>query len=271
MSSKLRSNTLFIIPFITTLLSALGLFVALKTGWLGTPGMVAMNYCELSHDSLIKQPANTWSNLGFLIVGWMIAFQTSVQQSTNSNLITNSPFYSILLSSIAILICFGSMAMHASTTIVGGYLDVLSMFLFASFMFSYAIKRLLKVNNLFILILFIATVGFSILSYKAEIAQQPLLGFINANVSFGFFCGFPVIIEIYLMKSKRIKARSKFLLLFAFCFAFAFLIWNLSLSGGIICFKESIVQGHAIWHLLCALAIYFLFKYYQSETVYFSN
>ena len=43
----------------------------------------------------------------------------------------------------------------------------------------------------------------------------------------------------------------------------AFTIWLLSTHGW--CDPTSIWQGHAAWHLLCAVAAYWLFRMYDSE------
>ncbi len=43
----------------------------------------------------------------------------------------------------------------------------------------------------------------------------------------------------------------------------AFTIWNLSQRGW--CDPDSLVQGHAVWHLLGAVAAYLLFRLYASE------
>jgi hypothetical protein len=43
----------------------------------------------------------------------------------------------------------------------------------------------------------------------------------------------------------------------------AFTIWLLSNAGW--CDPASFLQGHAAWHLLCAVAAYFLFRFYESE------
>ena len=44
----------------------------------------------------------------------------------------------------------------------------------------------------------------------------------------------------------------------------AFTIWLLSNAGW--CDPRSLVQGHAAWHLLCAVSAYWLFRMYASET-----
>ena len=45
----------------------------------------------------------------------------------------------------------------------------------------------------------------------------------------------------------------------------AFVIWNVSLTGCPLCDPYSVIQGHAVWHLLCAVSLYCLFRYYVSE------
>ena len=45
--------------------------------------------------------------------------------------------------------------------------------------------------------------------------------------------------------------------------AVAFAIWNASQHG--LCDPHSLLQGHAAWHLLCALAAYLLFRLWASE------
>ncbi len=46
----------------------------------------------------------------------------------------------------------------------------------------------------------------------------------------------------------------------------AFLVWNLSKDGVPLCDPHSLLQGHAIWHLLCAVSAYCLYRYWCSAT-----
>ena len=48
-------------------------------------------------------------------------------------------------------------------------------------------------------------------------------------------------------------------------FLIALLIWQLSHTEGLLCFPESVFQGHAVWHLLCAVSTAAIYVYYQSE------
>ncbi|HEX6559915.1 MAG TPA: hypothetical protein VF021_10645, partial [Longimicrobiales bacterium] len=45
--------------------------------------------------------------------------------------------------------------------------------------------------------------------------------------------------------------------------ALAFIIWSLDLLG-VLCRPASLLQGHAVWHLLGALSAAVLFRLYQS-------
>jgi len=44
----------------------------------------------------------------------------------------------------------------------------------------------------------------------------------------------------------------------------AFLIWVLDITK-VVCSPESVMQGHALWHVLAAMAGWCLYRYYESE------
>ena len=48
-------------------------------------------------------------------------------------------------------------------------------------------------------------------------------------------------------------------------FLIGLVIWRLSHTGAPLCYPASLVQGHAIWHLLCAVSTAAIFVHYQSE------
>ena len=47
--------------------------------------------------------------------------------------------------------------------------------------------------------------------------------------------------------------------------ALAFGIWNLSKTGGPWCDPHSLLQGHAVWHVLGAVAAFCLYRLWASE------
>ncbi len=43
--------------------------------------------------------------------------------------------------------------------------------------------------------------------------------------------------------------------------ALAFAVWNTAQTGRFGCFPHSLYQGHGVWHLLCAVSAYCLFRH----------
>src|SRR4051812_18599019 len=117
------------VVFPVTLLIAIAMitlfFLALFNGWFGASISVGAEFCEASRPGLIKQPANTWSNIGFITSGLIIAWQVSLGRFKNNNVFTRSNFTAIFFSSLAVFLGPASMAMHATETEIGGNLDML--------------------------------------------------------------------------------------------------------------------------------------------------
>ncbi|MEP6663038.1 MAG: hypothetical protein ABJC04_05170, partial [Verrucomicrobiota bacterium] len=51
----------------------------------------------------------------------------------------------------------------------------------------------------------------------------------------------------------------------AISFGVALVFWNLWQTKSPLCDPHSLMQGHAVWHLLDALSLFFLFRFYVSE------
>jgi dihydroceramidase len=65
------------------------------------------------------------------------------------------------------------------------------------------------------------------------------------------------------LSGTRIDAR--YLLLAIALMAIATVIWITDITR-VICAPHSLVQGHAIWHILGAISAWLLFRYYRTET-----
>src|SRR5271168_1246445 len=122
-----NKNLIFLITLATAVLSMALFFIALVNGWFGVAkwGSGAGEFCEAFRPGLIKQPANTWSNLGFIMAGLTMAWQLSRGVfSANNNKLTAGNFYAVFYSCLAVLLGPGSMAMHASGGDLGGFFDM---------------------------------------------------------------------------------------------------------------------------------------------------
>ena len=117
----------FIFLFVFFTLSSFGLIQSSEgAGLIGE----ASRWCERVSGGLFREPLNTLSNLGFMVVGlymfWVIC--NDRQNSTNP-FIGITPI-SLLYASVVIFLGPGSMLMHGTNTVWGGWADNLSMIMF---------------------------------------------------------------------------------------------------------------------------------------------
>jgi hypothetical protein len=262
--SQQNKKFIFLIPLATAITTLILFFTALVNNWMGEPVGAGANFCEAPHDGLIIQPFNTWSNLGFIFTGLFIGFALSKgAYSKNKNALTQKTFYATFFATLVVLLGPGSMAMHATTTSVGGYLDMLSMYLVAAFIAAYAIERFFSLSPLQFLIVFGSVVAiclyFQTLPYKI-----PVVGFMGSFI-FAVFLIIGGVFETLNSFVRKMQHEIKWGIYSVVAMLLAFLIWNLSLSTSPYCDPSTIVQGHGIWHILNAVSVYCLFRYYVSE------
>ncbi len=243
-------------PFLVTLgaavLSCGVLVLAVAMGWFGPDVGRGANFCEAARSGLVKQPANTWSNLGFVFAGLAIGWRAGRASGMPRAMATT---YGVLV----VLLGPGSAAMHATQSACGGHLDLLSMFLLASFAAAWALARKCAPGHhggVWALLF----VTFLICCELASWLVGSVPVFLHAgNAAFAALLLVAVIGEISLRR--RTEIRYGVAALGTMLVAFA--IWNASQHGW--CDPHSLWQGHAAWHLLGAVAAWFLFLLYASE------
>jgi hypothetical protein len=239
-------------------------FLALVLGWFGTPGNLGNEFCEAEHPGLILQPVNTWSNLGFIAVGLLMAWSSAEGHfAANRNSLTQGTFYPAFFSSLAVFLGPGSMAMHATLTHIGGFFDMLSMYLVASFVLAYALQRFYSLKPIHFVLLFSTVLGLCLMANFSDI--HFIFGFFG-DTAFAFFISLTVVVEGCNIFIRKLHHKSGWAYASLGSILLAFFIWNLSYTGAVYCDPKSIIQGHAIWHLLDAVSVGCLFRYYVSET-----
>ena len=137
---------------------------------------VGLGFCETMQPGLIKQPINTYSNLGFIVAGLAMAW--SLKQS-------QTQFYGTVFSCLTVLIGPGSMSLHATGTRLGGQFDMNSMYLIASYMMSYATYRLFLLRKFHFVVIFIFT--FSTCQLDQIFPDINILLRNYGEVAFGFY------------------------------------------------------------------------------------
>ncbi|MEZ5021909.1 MAG: ceramidase domain-containing protein [Chitinophagales bacterium] len=239
-------------------------FVGIYLGWFGIGIGNGAVFCEATRDAIIKQPANTFSNMAFMIAGLTAAYQLSKGKfSQYSNTLTQTIFFPTFLCFCIILLSPGSIALHATESEMGGYFDMLSMYLIAAIIFTFALKRYLKLGILSFIVAFASVLVvchiFHFMPY-----ELPIVHFAG-NLIFGVFLVSGMIIEILHSRKKEVDIKSQWAVAASLTFIISFAIWLTGTNEHPWCRPYSLLQAHAISHILDALAVYFIFRLYVSE------
>lgn len=246
------------ITTVVAVVSTAALVVAITQGWLGPDAGRGATFCEAARDGLVKQPANTFSNAGFVIAGLLIAWHAS---RTPPDAVLRTPVatgYAVIVT----LLGPGSAAMHATQAVWGGHLDLLSMYLIASFAAAWAIARLMR-RPVWAAPLFVAlVVGCELVGLIP--VDVPVVRF-SGNLAFAILLITALVGEVLIARRPETVITLRWGIAAAGTMAVAFGIWIADQHG--LCEPYSLLQGHAAWHLLNALAAYLLYRHYASERV----
>jgi hypothetical protein len=247
---------------VTAVVSCGLLALAISRGWLGPDVGRGANFCEAARDGLIRQPANTLSNVGFVMAGLLIAWHARLP----GNVGTGLSLHRNLVTVIACLVVFlgpASAAMHATQSALGGHFDMLSMYLVASFAAAYAGMRWLRGGTL----AFVALLAAGIALCEAVGLSRVRIPVVmtTGNLIFGLLLTTAVVLEVLLMRRAETTATRPYAFASLGAILVAFGIWNASRAW--LCAPYSPIQGHAIWHLLGAVSAYLLYRYYASEEI----
>ena len=90
----------------------------------------ASRWCERVSDGLFREPVNTLSNLGFMVVGLYIFWVLCNDKKNSTNPFIGINKISILYASVVIYLGPGSMLMHGTNTEWGAWADNLSMIMY---------------------------------------------------------------------------------------------------------------------------------------------
>lgn len=262
-------------------LVAFGLFVAGfllfgALGWPGTPDSCTLPegncYCEApaAPATVGKQPLNTWSNLGAVVAGLVILAIAERDRrrregaSRSGNPMTAGGPYALAYGAVVLALGPGSMAFHGSLTRVGGWLDTLSMILFITFVLVYNLARVLRRDD------DPATAAIGYVGLNSVLAALtwvvPGTGVLVFALVVVGVVGLELAIAHRGLAGVR-RARSPWLPAALGVFLVALAIWWLSWTGGPLCDPDSLLQGHAVWHVLAeAVVPLLLFAHLRTET-----
>ena len=243
-------------------LSCGAFWLAVRGGWFGPDVGRGREFCEQAVTGLLRQPANTVSNLGFVIAGVLIA-QHAVSGRGGGG-IPRGPATAYAL--LVVALGPASAAMHATQSAVGGDLDLTSMFFVSSLALAYAVSRLLRRHDAYAVarVFLVALLAQEVAYFRG--GRLPWIEH-SGNLAFAVTILATVAIEVMIERRPRLPgdpaplARG-WLATAVGCLLVALGVWSLSKTGGVWCEPTSLVQGHAAWHVLCAGAAYALYRAY---------
>lgn len=258
-----KDKLYLITPVAVAAVSLALLAVALSQSWFGLPQWSEPDFCEAAYPGLIRHPSNTWSNLAFIAAGFLMAWQMwqGVYQQ-NKNCFTQKRVYTLFYISIVILIAPGSMALHATDTNAGRFFDWFCMYMTASFMAAYSLERFFRLEPIQFILLFII---FWVTCLWAYFQQHHFIFEHFRTAVFAFFVALTTLFEFLNIYIRKLTHCNGWLFGSLVTFIIAYSIWHLFEAGGPLCHPYASIQGHALWQILCALSLYFLFRYYVSE------
>lgn len=240
-------------------LSAVGLYavlMALGPDWsVYAPATCTTTrcFCELPRTgSLILQPSDSWSAFGYVVAGFLMIVLARGSGWTSAM----PPAFATMFGITAIAVGLGSVLLHATLTLWGQFFDVLGMYLVGSFMVVSALARWRNIPDRAAMLLY---VGLCAALVTVLIVEPEVRRYLFAVVLIT-----AIVMELVFARPKRRGAKLSYYLLGIVAKAIAFTIWNLD-QNLIWCMPGSLIQGHAIWHLLGATSIFLTFSYYRSE------
>jgi hypothetical protein len=231
-----------------------------------------LHFCEHNRaDSVIKQFANTWSNLAYLLVGFLlfsIGFKDHIYAERHqlNNFIARHPGFTFLLGGAMLYLFAGSFLYHASLTRTFQIMDVGGIYAVVIALLCYNIFRAfpsIKMNEK---------------KYRTHYAILGLGILLNILVlvevyKWNINTVFPVIIIVLLVLNilnlrlkNAAKNYSSYISLAAISMAVAATLWILDRTN-ILCSPTSLLQGHAFWHILTALAVLMTYLSYRTEII----
>lgn len=222
-------------------------------------------------EDLIRQPANTWSNLVYLLVG-LLVISAAIHDYKNKerkeadNFLVRFPLFSVIYAGACVYLFIGSFLFHASLTRFHQLLDQSAMLILTNVFLGYVlynlfptymIKGATKSTHVFAMLLIV------ILNYFVYLSIER----ININIVFPIVLLAVIGIGIY--KYKKVKTISYYIKYFLISLLFMLIatsIWILDRSH-ILCNPTSYMQGHAVWHILNGFSILMAYLYFRSAKI----
>jgi Ceramidase len=203
--------------------------------------------------SLFLQPSNSWSSFSYVFTGFFLMLDARARRGTNAF----PPEGAIMFGIAAITVGVGSVLLHATLTLWGQFADVLGMYLVSGFALVYALAKIGRLDRAKSAILYIVVCAVLVTVLLIAPEARRWLFFAVLLTA--------LIIEIVFARPLRPNVILRHLLLGAVVKAVGFGVWVLD-QNRTLCAPDSLIQGHAFWHLCGAVSLWLTYCYFRSES-----
>jgi hypothetical protein len=218
-------------------------------------------FCEAIRPGPVRQPANTASGLLFLpVAAGLVALAYSRRSRSALSdlpLILRRPLYVWIFAGATSLTGLGTAFYHASLSFAGQTVDVLGMYLVATFAVLYAAARVWRLPDPAAGLLYI--LGNGILLWSLIVVPEA------RRYLFAALILLALCLEYAVRARGRMSGEAGHLVAAVAVLAVGFGVWILDITQTV-CVPGSLLQGHAIWHAAAAASLAFVFLYYVSES-----
>jgi hypothetical protein len=205
-----------------------------------------VKYRETNLPAWIRQPANTWSNLGYVLVGLWLFLQFRIQEPS---------LWMGIIPITAVAVGIGSGLYHASYSFVFQVMDLASMYLLSSFMVTFSLNRLVPMPEGVSYALYF---GLFLGSFVVFLVVRKRSGFLLFAAQVLAF----ILLEVGMWIGGYPANRLHFVLAIALC-GVSIVFWIVDYTGRAFDPDNHVIQGHAVWHMLSAVCLLLLYNYYQ--------
>lgn len=217
-------------------------------------GSANVKWCEERLCSFINEPANAWSNLLYLIIGLFLIYQGYKSQQKPSGQ------FQFFFGCVVYIMGLCSFIYHATNNYLTQILDFIGMFFYIYLLLSLSLYNLKLISAKIGMYLFFGLVIIST-------ALIPLAKYVNfpyqAIVGFSSIC--IVTLQIMAWKNDSLSYPKKELSWCIFFFIAASIFSFMDVSHIWCNPKDHLIQGHAIWHILNAIGVYFSYQMFSKQ------
>jgi hypothetical protein len=221
-------------------------------------------YCEnISNSTLfgVAQPANSFSAFFFNVVAIYLAYDYLYSRAIAAKAWwynrTLEPLFYILF--VNLLGAF-SFAMHAIMTPFAERMDQISLQIFFNLLIVVSLTRQFSDSIWLFWTSFgvLEGLGIMLVFLVSDAIQLGLLG-----LQIAIFLGLEIRSQCF-EEEETAPSEPKYILLAIAFMVSGIILWAVS-QGEDACSPFDVLQGHAVWHVLCAFTTYFLWNYFSSR------